>query len=71
MPQLPTITVVTPCDIFGSICGDRMTWVSSCVWTSIKPGASTRPSASTTFSAVQPFSSPIATIRPAFTATSR
>ncbi len=48
MPQLPTITVVTPCESFGSIAGVRITAVSSCVWTSIKPGASASPSASMT-----------------------
>ncbi len=42
MPQLPTITVVTPCVIFGIIFGKQMT----CVSTSIKPGASTLPCAS-------------------------
>ena len=38
MPQLPTITVVTPCDSLASICGVRITLVSSCVCTSMKPG---------------------------------
>ena len=31
MPQLPTITVVTPCDSLGSISGVRITLVSSWV----------------------------------------
>ena len=46
MPQLPTITVVTPWDSLASICGVRITLVSSCVWTSMKPGERTRPSPS-------------------------
>ena len=40
MPQLPTTTVVTPCESLGSMPGVRMTLVSSCVCTSMKPGAS-------------------------------
>lgn len=51
MPQLPTTTVVTPCDSFGIISGWRTTLVSSCVWTSMKPGASTSPAASMTSAA--------------------
>ena len=39
MPQLPTTTVVTPWLTFGSICGDESTIWSSCVCTSMKPGA--------------------------------
>ena len=43
MPQLPTITVVTPCEIFGSMSAFSIAAASSCVWTSMKPGATTRP----------------------------
>ena len=46
MPQLPTMTVVTPCEILGNIAGVSITLVSSCVCTSMKPGARQRPSAS-------------------------
>ena len=43
MPQLPTTTVVTPWLIFGSICGAASTIWSSCVCTSMKPGATILP----------------------------
>ena len=46
MPQLPTTTVVTPCLIFGSICGAASTIWSSCVCTSMKPGATIFPATS-------------------------
>ena len=39
IPQLPTMTVVTPCESLGHISGVRTTFVSSWVWTSMKPGA--------------------------------
>ena len=48
MPQLPTMTVVTPCVIFGSILGSASTIWSSCVWTSMKPGATISPATSIT-----------------------
>src|SRR5450830_117036 len=70
MPQLPTTTVVTPCDNLGNISGMRITLVSSCVCTSMKPGLNTLPAPSITWSACQPSSLPTATMRPAATATS-
>ena len=39
MPQFPVMTVVTPCEIFGSMAGVRRMAVSSWVWVSMKPGA--------------------------------
>src|SRR5690606_22538751 len=70
MPQLPTTTVVTPCDSLGSMSGVRMTLVSSCVCTSMKPGASARPAPSTCSRAGAAPSGPIAAMRPAARATS-
>ena len=46
MPQLPMTTVVTPWLIFGSICGAASTIWSSCVCTSMKPGATILPATS-------------------------
>ena len=43
MPQLPTISVVTPWLILGVISGCVMQIRSSCVCTSMNPGATTRP----------------------------
>jgi len=70
MPQLPVMTVVTPCESFGSIAGVRITAVSSWVCVSIKPGASARVSASMTADAVMLSDLPIATMRSPRRATS-
>src|ERR1035438_3805490 len=70
MPQLPTITVVMPWDIFGFIAGARITLISSWVCTSIKPGASASPSASTTTRVRNPREGPMARIRSPHNATS-
>ncbi len=70
IPQLPTITVVTPWEILGSISGVSMTLVSSWVWTSMKPGARVRPSASMMFEAVQGGDGPREAMRPFAMATS-
>ncbi len=72
MPQLPTMTVVMPCDTLGSMSGVRITLVSSWVWTSMKPGASTRPSPSVSSSPSQAVESEVAmaAMRPSAMATS-
>ncbi|CDK61519.1 hypothetical protein [Klebsiella pneumoniae IS10] len=70
IPQLPTITVVTPWLSFGKYSGMRITLISSWVCTSIKPGASTRPWPSITCSAATSSAGAIAIIRSPFTATS-
>jgi hypothetical protein len=46
IPQLPTITVVTPWLTLGVILGVARTAWSSWVCTSMKPGATTRPATS-------------------------
>ena len=54
MPQLPTTTVVTPCDILHSMhSGPHSTARSSCVWASMKPGASALPVATISRSALR------------------
>src|SRR5437870_2624780 len=63
MPQFPTTTVVTPWLIFGSISGCASTIRSSCVWTSMKPGATMQPLASTTAAPTAGRSAPMAAIR--------
>jgi hypothetical protein len=73
IPQLPTITVVTPWLTFGVIRGVLKTARSSWVCTSIKPGATTRPATSISWAAsVSSFCSglEIAAIRPSAKATS-
>ena len=47
VPQLPVITVVTPCKTKFQACSGPCvgTFLSICVWTSMNPGASTRPCA--------------------------
>ena len=45
-PQLPSTTVVTPCQHDGVRCGSHVAWPSKCVCTSTKPGVTSRPSAS-------------------------
>jgi hypothetical protein len=43
MPQLPPITVVTPCETLNAMSGcDSSAW-SSCVWQSMKPGRDDQP----------------------------
>src|SRR5438552_5033754 len=70
MPQLPTTTVVTPVLIFGSICVCSITIRSSCVWTSMKPGATMQPLASMTAAPAVGRSASMATIRSPSTHTS-
>jgi hypothetical protein len=45
-PQLPMITLVTPCQQEQLPIRSHDTWASMCVWPSMKPGATIRPSAS-------------------------
>ena len=71
MPQLPTTTVVTPCDSLHSMqAGPHSTARSSCVCASMKPGASAIPSASISRSAAAAPRSPTATILSSVTPTS-
>ncbi len=63
IPQFPTMTVVIPWLTFGTISGDESTSRSSCVWTSMKPGATTKPSTGISCRA-GPDTEPTATIRP-------
>ncbi len=60
---MPTSTVVTPWLSFGVIAGSASSRRSSCVWTSMKPGASTSPRASTTSSALPGGAAPTAVMR--------
>ena len=70
MPQLPAITVVTPCETLKSMSGcDSRAW-SSWVCESMKPGATIRPAASMVRAALAPARSPTAAMRPSRTATS-
>ncbi len=70
MPQLPTITVVTPWLTLGAMSGAASSRRSSCVCTSMNPGATTSPRASTTRAAGSAPSAPTAVMRPPLTATS-
>jgi hypothetical protein len=45
-PQLPTTTVVVPCQHAGVPSGSHMSCASRCVCGSMNPGVTTRPSAS-------------------------
>ena len=64
MPQLPTTTVVTPCDILHSMhAGPHSTARSSCVCASMKPGASALPVATISRSALPAPRSPTAAMR--------
>ena len=64
MPQLPTTTVVTPCDILHSMhSGPHSTARSSCVCASMKPGATALPVATISRSPVEALRSPTATMR--------
>jgi hypothetical protein len=70
MPQLPAITVVTPCETLKSMPGcDSSAW-SSCVCESMKPGATIRPVASMVRAALAPARSPTAEMRPSLMPTS-
>ena len=53
IPQLPAITVVTPCDALKSIAGVFKAAMSSWAWVSMKPGATMAPSASISLDALQ------------------
>lgn len=68
-PQLPAISVVTPCASWVSAAGWAGSVKSACEWRSTNPGAITAPDASMVVRAVNG-PSPIAAIRPAVIATS-
>src|SRR5262249_17048272 len=68
-PQLPMITLVTPCQHEQLPSGSQLTCASMCVCPSIKPGATIIPSASMTRSAGVRMR-PISATRPALTPTS-
>ena len=70
MPQLPAITVVTPCETLKSMSGCASSAWSSWVCESMKPGATIRPAASIVRAALAPARSPTAAMRPSLTATS-
>ena len=70
MPQLPAITVVTPCEILKSMLGRASSAWSSWVCESMKPGATIRPAASIVRAAWLPARSPTATMRSSSMATS-
>jgi len=63
IPQLPTMTVVTPWLIFGSMCGSERTIWSSWVCTSMNPGATILPLASSTSAPPCARSAPTSTMR--------
>ena len=69
MPQLPTTQVVTPPHSLKFMCGCRTAAKSSCVCTSMKPGASARPRPSSVSRALPP-TAPTAAIRSPSIATS-
>ena len=69
-PQLPMITVVTPCQQEQLPIGSHATWASMWVWPSTKPGATIRPSASIVRSATAAPTRPTSTMRPPCTPTS-
>ena len=48
-PQLPIITVVTPCQLTGVSSGSQPIWASRWVWMSTKPGETISPAASISF----------------------
>src|SRR5215831_14435151 len=70
MPQLPTITVVTPWLILGRASGAESTIRSSWVCTSMNPGATTLPATSMTWAPSLASPGSIATIRPSSMRTS-
>src|SRR5204863_178249 len=69
MPQLPVMTVVTPWLALAAISEARSAR-SSCVWTSIKPGAMTSPDASISRAPLLFATLPTAAMRSPVTATS-
>ena len=69
-PQLPHTTVVTPWLAFMAIAGLSIRAVSSCVCTSMKPGATTLPAASTSLSPRSVPGASTAAMRSPFMATS-
>ena len=70
MPQLPVITVVTPWLAFAAMSGVASSARSSCVCTSIKPGATIMPATSISRAPAVLATSPIAAMRSPATATS-
>src|ERR1700693_635860 len=70
MPQLPVITVVTPWLAFAAMSGEANSARSSCVCTSIKPGATIRPETSISRAPCAFDACPTAEIRSPATATS-
>ena len=71
MPQLPAITVVTPCETLKSMSGCASSAWSSWVCESMKPGATMQAGGiDACASALAPARSPMAAMRPSRTATS-